>query len=77
MNAYRYLLWVAVALVVSSLGVACGKDNPKGQAAASGVLLHGAGSTFSAPLYKKGNEEYQRRSPQASTPAPPGPVLQE
>jgi hypothetical protein len=61
MTARQGIAFVAVMLYATTIaysGSGPGKDLPPGT-----IPLHGAGSTFAAPLYKKWLEEYHRRSP--------------
>jgi phosphate transport system substrate-binding protein len=61
MTARQGIAFVAVMLYATTIaysGSSPAKDLPPGT-----IPLHGAGSTFAAPLYKKWLEEYHRRSP--------------
>ena len=55
----RMTTFTLAALLVASLSVACWAQSTK----ADHVKLHGAGSTFAAPLIKRGIDEHRVAQP--------------
>ncbi len=61
MIARRSIVLLLTVVALCSLGASCTRDSNGGNIPAGAVQLQGAGATFPAPLYKKWQEEYQKR----------------